>query len=196
MARAISKTAKIARIDALQGAMASHSWVAITAAAHASRLSLRAPRASLGALSQALDLELPTKPKTSVASGKRAALWLGPDEWLLIGPVTDDLATPLAQVSAFHSAVDISHRNVGILVAGKGAQIVANPHDPVPMPMIGHVTSSYWSQNCGRSIALGLVAGGRDRLGQTLYVPMPDGVVEVEVTGTVFFDEEGERLNG
>ena len=64
------------------------------------------------------------------------------------------------------------------------------------MKMIGHVTSSYWSDNCGRSIALALVAGGRDRMGETLYVPMPDGVIEVEVTGTVFFDEKGERLNG
>jgi sarcosine oxidase subunit alpha len=33
-------------------------------------------------------------------------------------------------------------------------------------------------------------------MGQTLYVPMPNGVIEVEVTGMVFFDEKGERLNG
>ena len=78
----------------------------------------------------------------------------------------------------------------------EGAQIVADPRQAIPMKMIGHVTSSYWSENCGRSIALALVAGGRDRLGDTLYVPMPDGVIEVEVCGTVFFDEKGERLNG
>ena len=47
-----------------------------------------------------------------------------------------------------------------------------------------------------RSIALALVAGGRDRMGQTLYVPMPNGTIEVEVTGMVFVDEKGERLNG
>ena len=62
--------------------------------------------------------------------------------------------------------------------------------------MIGHVTSSYWSENCGRSIALALVERGRERIGQTLHVPMPDGAIEVEVTGTVFFDEKGERLHG
>ncbi|TIL61622.1 MAG: hypothetical protein E5Y81_21885, partial [Mesorhizobium sp.] len=56
--------------------------------------------------------------------------------------------------------------------------------------------SSYWSENCGRSIALALVAGGRDRMGETLYVPMPDATIEVEVTGMVFFDDKGERLNG
>ncbi len=78
----------------------------------------------------------------------------------------------------------------------EGAQIVADPNQPVPMKMIGHVTSSYWSENCGHSIALALVADGRARTGQTLHVPMPDRTIEVEVTGTVFFDEKGERLDG
>ncbi|HHZ09643.1 MAG TPA: sarcosine oxidase subunit alpha, partial [Rhizobiales bacterium] len=81
-------------------------------------------------------------------------------------------------------------------VLEEGAQIVDDPKQPVPMKMIGHVTSSYWSENCGRSIALALLAGGRDRMGQTVYVPMPNGTIEAEVTGTVFFDEKGDRLNG
>ncbi|MBB2973660.1 sarcosine oxidase subunit alpha [Mesorhizobium sp. RMAD-H1] len=81
-------------------------------------------------------------------------------------------------------------------VLEEGAQIVADPKQAIPMTMIGHVTSSYWSENCGRSIALALVANGSKRMGETLYVPMPDGVIEVEVTGTVFIDEKGERLNG
>jgi sarcosine oxidase subunit alpha len=81
-------------------------------------------------------------------------------------------------------------------VLEEGAQIVDNPNQPIPMKMIGHVTSSYWSENCGRSIALALVAGGGDRIGQTIYVPMPHGVIEAEICGTVFFDEKGERLSG
>ena len=72
----------------------------------------------------------------------------------------------------------------------------AGTQAPVPVPMLGHVPSSYWSENCGHSIALALVAGGHERMGETLYVPMPDGVIEVEVTSTVFFDEKGERTNG
>ncbi|MCO5064951.1 MAG: sarcosine oxidase subunit alpha [Rhizobiaceae bacterium] len=83
-----------------------------------------------------------------------------------------------------------------IAVLEEGAQVVEDPNQPIPMKMIGHVTSSYWSENCGRSIALGLVEDGRNRIGQTLYVPMPDGTIEVEVSGTIFFDEKGERLNG
>ena len=82
------------------------------------------------------------------------------------------------------------------LVLEEGAQVVANPNEPKPMTMLGHVTSSYWSENCGRSIAMALVAGGQARMGQTLYVPMPDRTIAVEVSDMVFVDKEGGRLNG
>jgi sarcosine oxidase, subunit alpha len=80
------------------------------------------------------------------------------------------------------------------IVLEEGAQIVANPNQPIPMTMLGFVTSSYWSANCGRSIALALIENGRARIGETLYVPMPNGNVAVEITGTVFLD--GDRANG
>jgi sarcosine oxidase subunit alpha len=48
----------------------------------------------------------------------------------------------------------------------------------------------------GRSIALGMVRGGRARIGQTLYVPMPEGEIAVQVTSPVFYDPEGARLHG
>lgn len=80
-------------------------------------------------------------------------------------------------------------------VLEEGAQIVADPNQPVPMKMIGHVTSSYWSENCGHSIALALVENGFERMGETLHVPMPDSTLAVTVTGAVFFDEEGKRLH-
>jgi sarcosine oxidase subunit alpha len=82
------------------------------------------------------------------------------------------------------------------VVLEEGAQVVANPNEPKPMTMLGHVTSSYWSENCGRSIAFALVAGGRARMGETLYIPMPDKTIAVEVTDMVFFDKEGGRING
>jgi sarcosine oxidase subunit alpha len=76
----------------------------------------------------------------------------------------------------------------------EGAQIVADPHQPIPMAMIGHVTSSYLSPNLGRSFALALVQDGRARIGEKLYVPMLDRTIAVTVTEPVFFDKEGERL--
>lgn len=82
------------------------------------------------------------------------------------------------------------------VVLEEGAHIVTDPNQPIPMKMLGHVTSSYWSENCGHSIALALVADGQARMGQTLYVPMPDRTIAVEVTDMVFIDKEGARLNG
>ena len=70
------------------------------------------------------------------------------------------------------------------------------PDQPLPMTMIGHVTSSYWSETLGCSIALALVEGGRKRDGQTLYLPMPDKTHAVTVAGTVFYDPDGERMRG
>jgi sarcosine oxidase subunit alpha len=81
-------------------------------------------------------------------------------------------------------------------VLEEGAQIVADPNQPKPMTMLGHVTSSYWSENCGRSIAMAMVIDGRAKMGQTLYVPMADRVVAVEVCDAVFYDKEGGRING
>lgn len=82
------------------------------------------------------------------------------------------------------------------MVLEEGAQIVADPGQSVPMTMIGHVTSSYWSATLGRSIAFALVAGGHERMGGTLHIPMPDTTHRAKVTGMIFFDPEGSRLNG
>jgi sarcosine oxidase subunit alpha len=81
------------------------------------------------------------------------------------------------------------------VVLDEGAQVAAKAGQKPPMELLGHVTSSYASSVLGHSIALGLVAGGRNRLGQTLYVPMPGGDLEVEVTSPVFYDPAGARIN-
>jgi sarcosine oxidase subunit alpha len=81
-------------------------------------------------------------------------------------------------------------------VLEEGAQIVDDPNQPVPMKMIGHVTSSYHSATLGRSIALALVAGGRARMGETLFIPMPGRTIKATVSGMVFYDPEGSRLDG
>ena len=80
-------------------------------------------------------------------------------------------------------------------VLEEGAQIVDDPKAAIPMPMIGHVTSSYHSATLGRSIALALIQGGHQRKGQTVYVPMPDAVHKATITDTVFYDKEGARLD-
>jgi sarcosine oxidase, subunit alpha len=78
-------------------------------------------------------------------------------------------------------------------VLPEGAQIVKDPNHAKPVPMDGHVSSSYYSAHLGHSIALALIKGGSSRLGETMYVPTENGVIEVEVTSPVFYDPKGER---
>jgi sarcosine oxidase subunit alpha len=80
-------------------------------------------------------------------------------------------------------------------VLEEGAQIVATATASPPVEMIGHVTSSYWSETLQQSIAMAVVQGGRARMGAELYVPMPDNIHRVQVVEPVFYDPEGERLN-
>lgn len=62
----------------------------------------------------------------------------------------------------------------------EGGQLIATDVVPeVPVPMLGHVTSSY------RSAAL-------DRT----FVPLADALVPVTVTDSVLFDKEGSRRDG
>jgi sarcosine oxidase subunit alpha len=78
----------------------------------------------------------------------------------------------------------------------EGMQIVADPNAPIPVPMLGHVTSAYWSETLRRPIALALIAGGRARVRQTLYAHRPGGSIAVRVTTPVFYDPQGARLHG
>ncbi|OYU47031.1 MAG: sarcosine oxidase subunit alpha [Rhizobiales bacterium PAR1] len=80
-------------------------------------------------------------------------------------------------------------------VLEEGAQITAASAAPTRTSALGHVTSSYESPALGRSIALALVADGRKRMGETLYVPMPGGAIAVKVVGPVFVDPKGDRVN-
>ena len=80
-------------------------------------------------------------------------------------------------------------------VLEEGAQIVSVIKKKPPMNMLGHVTSSYFSPNLKKSIALAVVKNGKNLKGKTLYVPMKKKIIEVIVSDTVFLDKEGNRLN-
>ncbi|MGY1712287.1 2Fe-2S iron-sulfur cluster-binding protein [Geodermatophilus sp. SYSU D00758] len=85
-------------------------------------------------------------------------------------------------------------------VLPEGSQIVEYRADgqlpPPPVPMLGHVTSSYRSAELARPFALALVKGGRERIGETVHVPVNGTLVPVEVTGSVLVDPEGARRDG
>lgn len=60
-----------------------------------------------------------------------------------------------------------------------------------PVPMLGHVTSSYHSQVLGRSFALALVKDGRNRIRQTLLASFQGRFAEVQINDAVLYDKEG-----
>jgi sarcosine oxidase subunit alpha len=65
-----------------------------------------------------------------------------------------------------------------------------------PVPYLGHVTSSYHSQALGRTFALALVAGGRDRIGTDVYAVVDGVPTPVQVANYVLYDPKGERRDG
>jgi sarcosine oxidase subunit alpha len=78
----------------------------------------------------------------------------------------------------------------------EGAQLVWEDTGRIPMPMAGHVTSSYRSATLGRTFALGLVEGGHGRHGKTIVSPLAGGAIEAEITAPVFHDPAGDRRDG
>ncbi|MEY9930771.1 sarcosine oxidase subunit alpha [Catenulispora sp. GP43] len=82
----------------------------------------------------------------------------------------------------------------------EGAQLVPDPAAAEaagpPVHALGHVTSSYHSAALGRTFALALVEGGRDRMGETVYAPLPGGTVAATITESVLYDPKGTRRDG
>ncbi|MGX9888199.1 sarcosine oxidase subunit alpha family protein [Streptomyces sp. NPDC002276] len=79
----------------------------------------------------------------------------------------------------------------------EGTQLIADSVLPAPpVPMLGHVTSSYRSAALGRTFALALIKGGRDRIGERLYAPVGDELIPVTVASPVLYDPEGARRDG
>ena len=76
----------------------------------------------------------------------------------------------------------------------EGAQLVDDINKK-PIEMLGHVTSSYFSPNLNKSIALAIVKSGKKMKGRKLIVPMESKNINVTVTDSVFYDKDNKRLN-
>lgn len=101
-----------------------------------------------------------------------------PDRKHLVGLLPEDRTTRLPE---------------GTQIVGPGVPLT--PQDG-PVPMLGHITSSYFSPALGRTFALGLVAAGRDRVGGTLLAVVGDDLVPVRVADPVLYDPEGTKRDG
>ena len=83
----------------------------------------------------------------------------------------------------------------GKTVLPEGGQLVNMAQSVAPpVPMQGHVTSSYFSPALGHPIAMALLKSGHQRMGQKVYCALEDGRhVATTVCSPVFYDPEGKH---
>jgi sarcosine oxidase subunit gamma len=108
------------------------------------RFIFRGPEGAVQAMSEAFGISLPRDACRATMAADRAALWLGPDEWLLLSPaaglegIAGDVAERVAALP--HSLVDVSDRQVALRLSGRRAVTVlaggvALDLDPVAFPV-------------------------------------------------------------
>ncbi|MFJ1806946.1 MULTISPECIES: sarcosine oxidase subunit gamma [unclassified Streptomyces] len=87
---------------------------------------LDAKGAAADAVGLALGLPLPLEANTVVRAGESTALWLGPDEWLLVGPPggVGDLESRIRTAAGDEpvSVTDVSAQRTTLLVTGPRAR--------------------------------------------------------------------------
>jgi len=104
--------------------------VMLTELPQATRLIVRGGVGAIAIVGRAFGVRLPPAPCRAATGEGRAALWLGPDEWLLLAPageaerLSQGLLQEIGGVPA--SIVDVSHRQVGIAVTGPAAADALN----------------------------------------------------------------------
>lgn len=98
---------------------------AVSPTGHIGRAVLRCRESDIDLVSDRLGVALPREACRSTPGSELSALWLGPDEWLIIGPAAaDDWGSDLAArlEGMIVSLVDVSHRQVGLGVRGPLAE--------------------------------------------------------------------------
>lgn len=102
----------------------------IVPAPQASRFVLRCRPADAVQVGNALDIALPLQACRSHVSGSKAALWLGPDEWLLVADHAH--AWPRVEGVAI-SLVDVSCKSVAIELKGTDTENVLTCDCPLDL---------------------------------------------------------------
>ena len=101
------------------------------------RFVLRGELAAARALSALFGVALPEKINSANGDTRRAALMLGPDEWLLLASdagvdvIAPALGNALAGIPA--ALVDVTHRQTGVDVAGSAASTMLNAAVPLDL---------------------------------------------------------------
>jgi sarcosine oxidase subunit gamma len=103
----------------------------------AAQFSFRGPSSTAIVAGRAFGVKLPLEPCRAQWQNSRAALWLGPDEWLLLGPAdqANDIRTALAAWlhDIPHALVAIGHRNAALRISGPASAAVLNAGCPLDL---------------------------------------------------------------
>ncbi|HEY3057433.1 MAG TPA: sarcosine oxidase subunit gamma family protein [Chloroflexota bacterium] len=88
------------------------------------QLNVRASGEVVQRVGTALGVALPIEPNTVASIGQRSALWLGPDEWLIVdeGPLTTEDDVRAAFAPDWGAVVDVSANRVVFEVQGPTAR--------------------------------------------------------------------------
>jgi sarcosine oxidase subunit gamma len=122
------------------------------------RFIFRGRPAAIAAAGKVFGVPLPDKACTAMVAGDRAALWLGPDEWLLLAPsqqrdaIEEDFRDTLGELP--YSLVDVGERQIALTVEGPQAAVLLNcgcplDFDEIPVgfcsrTMLGKVEIVLW----------------------------------------------------
>lgn len=123
-----------------RGPLATQSPVAIGMSPPITRFIFRGPAEAARLCGGAFGCALPMQACRAHRDGARATLWLGPDEWLLLDleavePAGLAAAIEPALGATPHSLVDVSHRQVGLEVAGDRAPALLNAGCPLDLDL-------------------------------------------------------------
>jgi sarcosine oxidase, subunit gamma len=78
-------------------------------------------------VAEALGAPLPVTPNTVAHAGPRHVMWLGPNEWMVVGPAGGEAATEAMLAAALDgegAAVDLSANRTLLILSGPGARSV------------------------------------------------------------------------
>ena len=125
------------RVGPIRNRFFSIDGLSMVVAPDASRFVFRGKGAAHVAAGRAFGIDLPHHALCTVARGTRTALWMGPDEWLLLGIVLEGVLIEAQLTEALtglaYSLVDVGHRDVAIELSGAKAAATLNVGCPLDL---------------------------------------------------------------
>jgi sarcosine oxidase subunit gamma len=142
---------RLLALDPQRLAQGAHEGAGLGTLAPASRFIFRGNLQAAAVAGGLFGTPLPVIACRANRTADRAALWLGPDEWLLLAPEAEenDVESGLAQAPGAepHALVNISHRNAGLEIVGPHAATLLAAGCPLDLH-----ASAFPTAMCARTI--------------------------------------------